>query len=100
RASSSLPPFPTRRSSDLAEAGAARARQGRHDALLRHLGRLQPRRAAQGVSGPAEAGGDAREHGEEVGGAESQGQVISERSYPYADRKSTRLNSSHEWISY
>src|SRR3989442_9566879 len=66
------------------EAGAARARQGRHDALLRHLGRLQPRRAAQGVSRPAKAGGDAGEHGEEVGGAESQGQVTRRTLYPYA----------------
>src|SRR5207247_11474720 len=28
------------------------------------------------------------------------GDVYSEVSYPPIDRKSTRLNSSHEWISY
>src|SRR5262249_56392718 len=47
---------------------------------------LQPRGASQGISRPAEARGHARRHGEEVGGAQSEGQVTRPtlNLYPYA----------------
>src|SRR5690606_40806623 len=88
-ATPTLPPFPTRRSSDLALAGEGLQRErflhlaGRDDAQLeqevtkegtggthQRRGLCPPRRSAEG------------------------------HSFPCRDRKSTRLNSSHVKISY
>src|SRR5207247_11236753 len=68
-----LPSFPTRRSSDLRLHPGARAR---HAAGRRRRPRHRP---------PGDAADRRSEH---------------PRRHSLSDRKSTRLNSSHEWISY
>src|SRR5207247_7742223 len=82
------PCFPTRRSSDLrlrvVPRGGRRARGGRRP--VRRRGALgPPPRHFPPVYGPASP-----VRGLLHGGAD----------LPLQDRKSTRLNSSHEWISY
>src|SRR5207247_5823442 len=71
--------FPTRRSSDLCRRRRARCGDGRHRwpssrtcVHRRGRGRSAPARRGSATGGPC----------------------------PPRDRKSTRLNSSHEWISY
>src|SRR5207247_5052210 len=91
-------PFPTRRSSDLAATvadGGPPLRDGAADAQRPggpHLPGLRgPVHAVPpgGFRGPAGPLGDP-------------GRILLELAHPgvAADRKSTRLNSSHEWISY
>src|SRR5207247_9223828 len=92
--------FPTRRSSDL-----VRARQGRaverpdHPRLVDQRGgyaRSLPGRAhpvlRNGILEPSHREGEAR-------GPSRRDVVVAETDL-LLDRKSTRLNSSHEWISY
>src|SRR5207248_11323653 len=75
-----LPPFPTRRSSDLPPLPL------RHDGVLRVLGRR-------------DATGEDAEPGERRRG--QQRRTGQRGQHPeYTDRKSTRLNSSHRTISY
>src|SRR5207247_6275178 len=81
--------FPTRRSSDLGlprRAGARKAEAGPPDLVLPDGGR--GRRGGGRVHGPPGPRPLPRLLGAEPGA----------RGRP--DRKSTRLNSSHEWISY
>src|SRR5438105_12396184 len=80
--------FPTRRSSDLGDdeigvLGLARDGEVRLDAAPL----IQPLRIDDPPDGHVDlVGADPSEHGGRVGAQQ--------------DRKSTRLNSSHEWISY
>src|SRR5207247_7880772 len=81
-------PFPTRRSSDLPlvsrRGGGVRDRGGLGSGV--EAARLSAGRAAGPLSGPGHRG---------------PGQTVREvQGLQHADRKSTRLNSSHEWISY
>src|SRR5207247_8940298 len=78
--------FPTRRSSDLSARGEGRPHRSR-------LGPRRSRRADGGRSaGRGEAGPDRA-----LARRAPAGRALRRRP---RDRKSTRLNSSHEWISY
>src|SRR5207247_8600512 len=94
-----LPPFPTRRSSDL-QAEDALQRPG--DLLgvgVREPDRLFLQRAAGGLLGGGLLGGELAGGGLlllQLG----LGQLGADLGLRLQDRKSTRLNSSHEWISY
>src|SRR5206468_12678926 len=80
------PSFPTRRSSDLGRDGSRRLpRRRRRTALRDHR---KARRTADGALGH-DPGVDARGSG-----------PVLRRARDDADRKSTRLNSSHDQISY
>src|SRR5207247_6274256 len=94
------PSFPTRRSSDLPADAVAR------DSAQAGSGSLEPPvgdRPARAAPGGRRGGGSARRgrnrrrllpHAR--GGGRGAGRVTRGEQ----DRKSTRLNSSHEWISY
>src|SRR2546422_2979907 len=77
-------PFPTRRSSDLT-APHARVLREPH---AQHFGERQPRQLAHHL----------RDHGARLGAAEIE--PGHDLTIPAQDRKSTRLNSSHGYISY
>src|SRR5206468_12633888 len=88
-----LPSFPTRRSSDLKRRGRARVRVplngGRH--LVQRLRGRQP--FPEQLAELAVASRQ-RRHEQITGAGEAQDR------FRLADRKSTRLNSSHDQISY
>src|SRR5207247_6847356 len=93
-ASHPRPPLPTRRSSDLKTTlfaaasalvlGAVSARDGADEYARHDHADAGEEEAGSEAEGP----GKEKTHGEKEGGCEE------------ADRKSTRLNSSHEWSSY
>src|SRR5207247_8947635 len=94
-----LHPFPTRRSSDLGPNGQTRGDPGTqsHGTPERGVGR-----AAEGAGDPWPSGmataGFANPKPVPAGGhAVTMG---ARHACETSDRKSTRLNSSHEWISY
>src|SRR5207244_12335456 len=88
-----LTSFPTRRSSDLATTAPLRRRE---------RSRRSSSRAATD-RGPAPAPRRRRRsaaEAETVGGSRGPRRPAGDCDYPASDRKSTRLNSSHQIISY
>src|SRR5207247_9866466 len=83
-------PFPTRRSSDLPAATIAASRPPN-----RRLARL--RRTRLPTSAPVRTFEAAQDEG---GVVSAEAERVRDGGADLGDRKSTRLNSSHEWISY
>src|SRR5206468_7403990 len=95
-----LPSFPTRRSSDLTQIVAHATEQAsahtalkdvRNEWVLQVKGLVRARK--EGTKNPKLATGDIEVAAGEV-------TVLNESKTPPLDRKSTRLNSSHDQISY
>src|SRR5207247_9912088 len=90
--------YPARRASDLNFDGFYRSDNGQSDPAISSLFDLptnDPSYTAIGVP-QFGFGGDIRFQGTTLG----EGVLPNDRPHQVKDRKSTRLNSSHEWISY
>src|SRR5207247_9561547 len=92
-----LPSFPTRRSSDLGrdlvDARQAGQAHGAHQLVFEDLEHAHHAVLAGRGQAPALEPAE----GDHVG---AEGDVFEDVATALQDRKSTRLNSSHEWISY
>src|SRR5207247_9067312 len=88
------PPFPTRRSSDLLDEPRALPPHLRRR-TVQHLRRGNPLGLEGGQTAGEDRLGDEGHRHAKVEGRGDRGGLR-----PLSDRKSTRLNSSHEWISY
>src|SRR5207247_11031357 len=93
-----LPPFPTRRSSDLSTFERWLKRSGRYMTLFRECLKREglPPDLVHLVF--VESGFNV--HAKSVSAAVGPWQFLRSTGRLWGDRKSTRLNSSHEWISY
>src|SRR5207249_11009672 len=95
-----LPPFPTRRSSDLTPAEPG-ARRQHHERARAPPGAEAPLAQRQRIDVVVDEGGDAEARGEALrqGHVDEIGRVRRGVADDAGDRKSTRLNSSHVSIS-